>query len=207
MSIEMLPVGPLQANCYIIHDESGRDAIVVDPGDDADRIIKFLMNSELRAIQIVCTHGHFDHVGAVARVKEKTGAQVLIHRDDLPIYARAKEQAAAWGFAVESPPPPDGFLSEGDSVIIGALSYKVLHTPGHSPGGICLLGNAEIITGDTIFAGSVGRTDFPGGSIEALKQSFRRIMALPAETTILPGHGPASSVGEEHYGNFFMSEL
>lgn len=207
MKIEHIVVGPLQVNCYLIYDEESRDALVIDPGADPQRILKAINTLGLNVTHIICTHGHFDHVGAVASVKGKTGAPVLINKEDLDIYSNAPAQAAFWEYEVEPPPQPDGFAGEGDEFTVGRSTLRVLHTPGHSPGGMCLYGGGVIITGDTVFAGSVGRTDFPGGSLEELRQSFRKIIAFPPETAILPGHGPASTVGEELSSNFFMQEI
>lgn len=207
MKIDTLVIGPLQVNCFIIYDEGRDDAIVVDPGDEAEKIIKLIEDRKLKVSRIVCTHAHFDHVGAVARMKEKTGAAVMLHKGDLDIYMRADKQGALWGFHIEQPPAPDMHMLEGDEIAVGRFRLKVLHTPGHSPGGICLYGEGVIITGDTIFAGSVGRTDFPGGSLDELKKSFARIIALPAQTRMFPGHGPLSTVGNEKKNNFFAYEL
>lgn len=207
MKIENIVVGPLQVNCYLVYDEDSRDALLIDAGSDAPRIMKTIKTLGLRITHIICTHGHFDHVGAVASIKEKTGAPVLIDREDLEIYAQAPAQAAFWEYEVDPQPQPDGFVGEGDELKAGDISLRVMHTPGHSPGGICLFGGGVVFTGDTVFAGSVGRTDFPGGSLDELRESFKRVMALPPETVILPGHGPASSVEEEIASNFFMQEL
>lgn len=207
MKIENIVVGPLQVNCYLIYDEESRDALAVDPGSDPQRILKAIHSLGLSITHIVCTHGHFDHVGAVASIKGKTGARMFINKEDLDIYANAPAQAAFWDYEVEPQPPPDGFAGEGDEFTVGKSILRVMHTPGHSPGGICLFSEGVVLTGDTVFAGSVGRTDFPGGSHDELRQSFKRIMALPPETVIFPGHGPASSVGDEIRSNFFMQEL
>jgi hydroxyacylglutathione hydrolase len=207
MDIDWLAVGPLQTNCYVISDKQTLDAIVVDPGDDADKILRLIGQKKLKVLMIVCTHGHFDHVGAVSRLKEKTGARVALNLDDIEIYSKAQDQAAFWEYRIEPPPEPDLFLADGDKVVVGHLNFEVLHTPGHSPGGICLYGEGVIVSGDTIFAGSVGRTDFYGGSIEELKKSFVEILSLPPETRILPGHGEWSTVKEEKETNFFLEEL
>ncbi len=207
MKIEHIIVGPIQSNCYIVYDEKSLDAMVVDPGDEPAKILKIIKENSLKVIYIVCTHAHFDHIGAVASIKEKTGAKIVINKDDLEIYMGAKDQGAFWGFEIEQPPAPDIFVIEGDELFVGGLKFKVLHTPGHSPGGICLYSEGIILTGDTVFAGSVGRTDFYGGSIEELKKSFKKIMSLPPETKILPGHGDWSKIVEEKEMNFFIQEL
>jgi glyoxylase-like metal-dependent hydrolase (beta-lactamase superfamily II) len=207
MKIDNIVVGPLQVNCFIVYDEDSRDAIVVDPGDEAEKIIKLVEDRKLKVSRIVCTHGHFDHIGAVAGVKEKTGAAVMLHKGDLDIYMRADRQGALWGFHIEQPPAPDMYMVEGDEIAVGRFRLKVLHTAGHSPGGICLYGEGVVLSGDTIFAGSVGRTDFPGGSSAELKRSFARIIALPPETRIFSGHGPLTTVNNEKEHNFFVHEL
>jgi len=207
MKIENIVVGPLQVNCYIVFDEESLDAMVIDPGDDAGKIIRLIDDRKLIVSRIVCTHAHFDHIGAVGELKDKTGAPVLLSKDDFDIYMRADRQASSWGFQLEQLPVPDIYLADGDEIAIGKLRFKVLHTPGHSPGGICLYGEEVIFTGDTIFAGSVGRTDFPGGSMTELKRSFSMILSLPPETRIYPGHGPLTTVKREKEFNFFVQEL
>ena len=197
MGIERVIVGPLKANCYLVYDKRTLDAIIIDPGDGPDRIIRVIEMKRLKVRRIVLTHGHFDHIGGVARLKEKTGAPVSLHRSDLTLYMKAKEQAARWGFAVDNQPPPDTFLSGAEELSVGKLKLRVIATPGHSPGSICLYGEGVIFTGDTVFAGSVGRSDLPGGDIGELKRSFERVMALPPETRILPGHGGDSTAGQE----------
>ncbi len=207
MDIDWLAVGPLQTNCYVISDKQTLDAIVVDPGDEADKILRLIGQKKLKVLMIICTHGHFDHVGAVARLKERTGARVALNLDDIEIYSKAQDQAAFWEYRIEPPPEPDLLLADGDKVVVGHLNFEVLLTPGHSPGGICLYGEGVVVSGDTIFAGSVGRTDFYGGNIEELKKSFAEILSLPPETRILPGHGEWSTVKKEKETNFFLDEL
>ncbi|MFZ2154590.1 MAG: MBL fold metallo-hydrolase [Bradyrhizobium sp.] len=207
MKIENIVVGPLQVNCYIVYDEDSLEALVVDPGDEAEKIISLIESRRLKVSNIVCTHAHFDHIGAVRRLKEETGAQVIIQKEDFEIYMRADEQAVLWGFQIEQPSEPDIYVGDGDEICVGRLRFKVLHTPGHSPGGICLYGEGAIFTGDTIFAGSVGRTDFYGGSIAELKKSFSKIISLPPETRIFSGHGPWTTVKKEKEYNFFVQEL
>lgn len=207
MIIKRLIVGPLEENMYIIWNETTKEAIVVDPGDEPDRIIELIKDNGLKVDSIICTHGHFDHVGAVGDIKKATGAKVLMHKEDVETYKTAKDQAALWGCDVDDIPEPDGFLEEGDDVQVGDINFKVLHTPGHSPGGICLYGEGAVITGDTIFQGSVGRTDFPGGSIEELKESFKRLLELPEDTKVFSGHGPETTIGREREENFFVREL
>jgi len=207
MEIETLVVGALQSNCYIIWDEKNLDAMVVDPGDEPERITGVIDTKKLKVRFIVCTHGHFDHLGGVAALKGRTGAQIVLHRDDIEIYRNSRKHAASWGYEITQPPEPDMFVREGDELPLGGQKFIVLSTPGHSPGGICLYDAGVLVTGDTVFAGSVGRTDLYGGDMEDLKKSFARIISLPPETRILPGHGSPSTVGEERSMNFFIHEL
>jgi glyoxylase-like metal-dependent hydrolase (beta-lactamase superfamily II) len=207
MIIKTIVVGPLQVNCFIISDEISKDAIVIDPGDEPDIILDYIADAGLSIAYIICTHGHFDHVGAVPELKEETEAPVLIHSDEVEIYSAAKDMAAFWGYELEPLPEPDVLLNEGDELKAGNLSFEVIHTPGHSPGGICLYTPALVITGDTLFAGSVGRTDFYGGDISKLKTSFRRLMSLPDNTRVLCGHGPETSIGREKNENMFAGEF
>ncbi len=207
MLIKSLVVGQLEANCFIIADEKTKEAIIIDPGDEPDRIIDVIRANNLKVKYIICTHAHFDHVGAVADIKNETGAKVVIHKDELEIYNGARDQAAFWGYELEPLPEPDTFVNEGDELEIGDLKFEVLHTPGHSPGGICLYGESVIFTGDTLFAGSVGRTDFYGGDLDKLKKSFLRLMSLLPDTRVFAGHGPSSTVREEKTGNFFANEV
>jgi len=207
MKIETVVVGPLQVNCYIVYDEKSRDALVIDAGDEPDKILKFVRRENLNVHYLVCTHAHFDHTGGISVVKEKTGAKILLHLDDLEIYLSVEAQGAIWGFNIVQPPHPDLFVQEGAEVTAGDVTLKVMHTPGHSPGGICLAAPGIIFSGDTVFAGSIGRTDFFGGSIDALKVSFKKILSFPSETVIYPGHGNWTTVSDEWKQNFFVHEL
>ena len=207
MFIKNLVVGPLQVNCFILADEISKEALVVDPGDEPDRIIELLKSNNLTVKYIICTHGHFDHVGAVTELKQQTGAKVLIHEEELEIYNAAKDMAAFWGYDLDSLPEPDVLLQDGADITVGNLRFKALHTPGHSPGGMCIYGEEIIITGDTVFAGSVGRTDFYGVDINKLKASFKKLMSLPENTKVLPGHGPETTISREKRENIFSEEL
>jgi len=203
MIIKKLVVGPLENNCYIIGDENTREALVVDPGDEPDRILEIIGENNLILKYIVCTHAHFDHIGVVNDIKKETDASVVLNAEDLFLYTNVKTQASLWGIEVESLPAPDIFVSEGDTLKLGNLKFEIFHTPGHTPGGICLYGENILITGDTLFADSVGRTDLHGGDLEKLKSSFKRLMSLPDKTRVLPGHGPESTIGREKVNNFF----
>lgn len=207
MVIKKFVVGPLENNCFVIADEDSKECFVVDPGDEPDRILDFINDGNLSVKYIVCTHAHFDHIGAVPEIKMATEAKIVIHTDDLAIYRSSKDHAASWGFDIDPLPDPDVFVSEGDVLRIGDLEFRIIHTPGHSPGGICIYGHGILLTGDTLFAGSVGRTDLPGGDIGKLKASFRRLVSLSDEIRVLPGHGPETTVEREKVDNFFAREI
>jgi hydroxyacylglutathione hydrolase len=203
MVVKSLVVGPLESNCFIIADENTRQVLVIDPGDEPDRILDLINENNFKVKYIICTHAHFDHVGAVPDLKNETGAKIVIHRDDLEIYRSTTDQAALWGYKLDPMPEPDMLVSDGDKIEIENLRFEILHTPGHSPGGICLYGEGILITGDTLFAGSVGRTDLYGGDVEKLKKSFRRLMSFSDEIRVLPGHGPETTIGQEKSYNLF----
>jgi hydroxyacylglutathione hydrolase len=208
MIIKNLVVGHLESNCFVIADEKTKEALLIDPGDEPDRILDLLTKNNLKLKYIVCTHAHFDHVGAIPELKTETGARIVIHYDELDIYKHTREQAAVlWGFELEPLPEPDMFVSEGDELEVGGLKFRILHTPGHSPGSICLYGEGIVITGDTLFAGTVGRTDLFGGNVQKLKSSFRKLMALGDEIRVFPGHGPQSTIGKERTDNFLSGEM
>jgi hydroxyacylglutathione hydrolase len=207
MILIRLIVGPLQVNCFILADEKTRDAVVIDPGDDAGDILKVIREKGLKVKYLVNTHGHFDHVGANKAVKDATGAEVLIHEADAPLLTDAADQAIVFGMRVDPPPRPDRFVKHGDVINAGEVALKVLHTPGHTPGGISLLEQGMVFTGDALFAGSIGRTDFPGGDLMTLLRSIKmNLMTLPDETKVFSGHGPASTIGEERAENPFLNK-
>ncbi len=207
MIIKKFVVGPLENNCFLVIEDVSKETFITDPGDEPDRIMDFVNENNLKVKYLVCTHTHFDHVGAVSDLKKDTGAKIVIHKDDLPIYESSQDHAAVWGFEIDPLPQPDVFVSDGDTIAIGNLQFEILHTPGHSPGGICIYGEGFVITGDTLFAGSVGRTDLPGGDIQKLKASFKRLMSLSDGVKVLPGHGPETTIGRERTDNFFASEM
>ncbi len=206
MFIKKLVIGPLEVNCYVVVDEITKTGIVIDPGDEPDRIIGIINENKLKIDSIVCTHAHFDHIGAAGDVKKATGARILLNKKDLDLYKAAKDQAVIWGFDISDIPEPDGYLDEGDRINAGNLTFEVLYTPGHSPGGICLYGNGVLFSGDTIFQGSVGRTDFHGGDLAALKKSFKRLLSLDDNTKVLSGHGPETTIARERKENAFVYE-
>jgi len=206
MILIRLIVGPLQVNCFILADEKTRDAVVIDPGDDAADILKIIKEKDLKVKFIVNTHGHFDHIGANKAIKEATGAELLMHEGDAPVLASAAQHSRAFGMGPVSSPPADRYVKHGDMITAGEISLKVLHTPGHSPGGICLLEEGMVFTGDALFAGSIGRTDLPGGDLMTLLDSIRTsLMNLPDDTRVFSGHGPASTIGDERRENAFLN--
>ncbi|MBE0466375.1 MAG: MBL fold metallo-hydrolase [Candidatus Desulforudis sp.] len=207
MILEILVVGPLQTNCYLLGCEETREALVIDPGAEAGRIQEALGKHELKLTKVVLTHAHADHIGACGELKEATGAKILVHRDDAPLLADPHQNLTAYLGPGEIFPPADVLLSEGDTVEFGAgLRFSVLHTPGHTRGSICLLGDNLLFSGDTLFAGSVGRTDFPGGSFRELVISLRkRLLPLPDATKVYPGHGPTSTMEFEKQDNPYLT--
>ena len=209
MILESFPVGPLACNCTILADEATREAIVIDPGDDVSRIAKRLNDQGLQLKQILVTHGHIDHVGGALKLKRLTGAPIYLNENDLPQLDMMEEQAAWVGLdlAVPETAPPDEGLAEGQVVGLEHYPAKVLHTPGHTQGSVCLhfAPLNLLIAGDTLFAGSIGRTDFPGGNIDQMMASLHtRLLALPDETRVLPGHGPGTTIGLERASNPFL---
>ncbi len=205
MIIKKLEVGPIMANCFILVCESTKEAVVIDPGDDADRILMELAKSDLKVKYLINTHGHFDHVGANKRMKEVTGAKLGIHPDDEPMLGELSQSALMFGMSVENSPPADFLLNDGDDVTFGEITLKVIHTPGHSKGGICLYTKGHLFAGDTLFAGSIGRTDLPGGDYDALISSIKtKLLDLDEETTVYTGHGPETNIANEKRMNPFL---
>lgn len=205
MFLDKLIVGPLEVNCYILGDEETKEAAVIDPGDEDDRILDLLNEKGLKLRYIINTHAHFDHVGVNQSLKEATGAEIMIHEGDKDLLRVAGEQAFLYGLDVP-PSEPDRCLRDDDEIYIGEIKLRVLNTPGHSDGCICLLGNGFVFTGDTIFAGSAGRTDFPGGNMGKLLKSIReRLATLDDNIKVYPGHGPETTIGFEKRNNPFFS--
>jgi glyoxylase-like metal-dependent hydrolase (beta-lactamase superfamily II) len=204
---EILAVGPLQCNCSVIGDEQSHEAIVIDPGDDIDQVIALIQKHNLQVKQIVITHAHIDHVGGAMKLRAATGAAILLNQNDYTLLKMLDVQAAWIGMAAPGKVEIDQSVGSNDVVKAGSLAGQVLHTPGHTEGSICLYFPAEktLIAGDTLFAGSIGRTDLPGGSYEKILRSLHdRVLALPDETRVVPGHGPLTTIGEERESNPFL---
>jgi glyoxylase-like metal-dependent hydrolase (beta-lactamase superfamily II) len=195
------------ANCFVLGCEKSSEGAVIDPGDEPDRILEVLADNHITAKLIINTHGHFDHVGANRKLKEATGAPILIHALDAPMLGQLSSSAAAWGMVAENSPPPDREIGDGDRVSFGDVTLTVLHTPGHTPGGISLYTDTEVFVGDTLFAGSIGRTDFAGGSFETLKNSIQqKLFTLNEDLVVYPGHNHSTTIGTEKRTNPFVGE-
>jgi glyoxylase-like metal-dependent hydrolase (beta-lactamase superfamily II) len=196
----------MQANCYIIGCPETGEAAVVDPGGDADRILARLKARGLRLRYIILTHGHVDHIAALGEVRDATGAEVLIHAADADMLTDPTRNLSFFMGRRLRFSPAERLLADGDTIEVGTVRLEVVHTPGHTPGGICLKTDDLVITGDTLFAGSVGRSDFPGGNHRQLIRSIKeRLLCLPGHTRVYPGHGPETTIGEEKRYNPFLA--
>jgi hydroxyacylglutathione hydrolase len=208
MIVKMLVVGPLASNCYIVGSSSTKEGMIIDPGAEAGTILRTVQQMGLSTSLIVVTHAHIDHIDALGAVKEQTNAPFVIHEAEKILLSTAPPMniVAALGLSpFKSAPQPDRLLKDGDLIDVGDLYFEVLHTPGHSPGGICLSGHGVVFSGDTLFNYGIGRTDFPGGSYERLIKSIHeKLMVLPDETIVYPGHGPSTTIGDERRGNPFL---
>ncbi len=204
MRIEKIVVGQLDVNCYIVAAESLPDAAIIDPGDEFEMIAGLLDGKGLRPVYIVFTHAHYDHVCAAGELKAKYGSNIVMHEDEGDTYRMTKELCMSWGFGEEDFPPAEVVVKEGGEIVLGDILFRVIHTPGHTPGGLCLYGEGVIFTGDTLFKGSVGRTDLRGGHAGLLASSLRKIASLPPETRVLSGHGDETTIAEELKNNTFL---
>ncbi|UCH43041.1 MAG: MBL fold metallo-hydrolase [Dehalococcoidales bacterium] len=202
MIVKGLELGPFASNCYIVGDELSHEGIVIDPGAEANRILAAADDLGLDIKIIVLTHGHIDHVGALSEVKSATGAEVAIHADDARSLQARNPFGAMLGGSSQKTPSPDRLLKGGDTITVGNTSLLVLHTPGHTLGGICLLGEGVVFSGDTLFNFGIGRTDMPGGSYNQLMDSIHtKLMVLPDDTIVYPGHGPETTIAKERQWN------
>jgi glyoxylase-like metal-dependent hydrolase (beta-lactamase superfamily II) len=210
-----IPVGVLQCNCSILGDPKTREAIVVDPGDEVERILDMLGRYKLTVKAIVSTHAHIDHVGGLAKLHQYTGAPVMMHSEDLPLYNAMEIQASFMGMKTPEVSDVDHLLKDGDALQWGGYQASVIHTPGHTPGSLCLylpkeagkvvLSQPQLYAGDTLFAGSIGRTDLWGGSLDQIMESLtQKVMQLPEDTIVYPGHGEITTIGRERDSNPFL---
>lgn len=211
--IETFAVGPIQANCTLLGDNEAGELVVIDPGADAAMITRRIEASGLAPTMILHTHGHFDHAGGTADLKDRLGPEIPIglHRDDLEIYDALPKQGAMFGMGAQAPPEPTLWLEHGQHLTVGRFDVEIRHTPGHSPGSVCLIVSGSeptvAVVGDVLFAGSIGRTDLWGGSFDILEQSIReQLYTLPDDTRVICGHGPDTTIGREKMTNPFVSE-
>lgn len=203
--LKIFTVGPMEANCYILYNPDKKEGLIIDPGAEGARLIKFIEQEKICINYIINTHGHPDHIGANRQIKEYTNAPILIHQYDAPMLTRSGSVLSLIFPLESSSPAADTFIKDGDLIECAGMKLKVLHTPGHTPGGISLLIDDSIFTGDTLFSGSVGRFDLPGGSEEVLLNSIKKILSLDENLIIYPGHGPSTTVGEELRSNPFIT--
>lgn len=200
-------LGPFEQNCYLMVGPSGRRAAIVDPGLDSESLLELLEGRGLELEWIVNTHGHLDHAAGNRFFKERTGARLIIHPDDSPFLTQLQRSGTLFGLELENSPPPDAHFRDGQPFRFDGLDFEVIHTPGHSPGGVCLRLDRTMLVGDTLFCGSIGRTDLPGGSHEQLIRSIReRLFPLPGDTVCYPGHGPETTLDQERRHNPFVSD-
>lgn len=202
MILKLLQVSMFATNCYLVGCPDTGEGIVIDPGAEGKRILQVIENLNIKVKYIINTHGHVDHVAANGRLKEALGAPILLNGKDLSLY---QNPGFGLGLVIGKQPPPDRFIDEGDHISCGSLEFLVMETPGHTPGGVCLFGQGVLFSGDTLFAGSIGRTDLAGGSFEEIIRSIKeRLLVLPPDTVVYPGHGPKSAIGDEIRGNPFV---
>lgn len=206
MKYKEVVVGALETNCYLVYCEETLQCAVVDPGAEPERIFLEIAEAELKPVVIINTHGHVDHIGANRDMKDHFGVPLYIHAADSPMLGKIQQLELSLFLGAKDSPPADHLMSDAEEIKIGNSVLRVLHTPGHSPGSVSLLGDGFLLSGDTLFLEGVGRTDLPGGSQKQLEQSLReKVMTLPDETVILPGHGPLTSVGQERVNNPFIT--
>jgi glyoxylase-like metal-dependent hydrolase (beta-lactamase superfamily II) len=205
--LRVIPIlnGQFAENCYLLAEPGSAEAVIVDPGEEPDRFLATARREALAIREIWLTHAHIDHVTGVGAIQAATGAPIFLHPADRPLYDNLSQQAAMFGLRVDPAPPPDRALAHGGTVQLGATTFQVRHTPGHSPGSVCFVAPGLVIAGDVLFQGSIGRTDLPGGSFERLIQSItEELLVLDDETVVYPGHGPATTIGEERRTNPFL---
>ena len=204
MRIDKIIVGQLEVNCYVISDEKTSEAVIVDPGDESERIVDLIEGLGVKPVSILFTHAHYDHLCAAKELQDRYRCPLVMHEGEKTTYEMTKRMCLAWGFEPEDFPPPAVTVKNGDSIRLGEVFLEVIHTPGHSPGSICIYGEHCLFSGDTLFRGAVGRTDLPGGSTEELIGSLKSLITLPPDTRVLCGHGEETTLGEESSGNPFI---
>jgi hydroxyacylglutathione hydrolase len=205
MKYESVIVGALETNCYIVYCQETLECAVIDPGAEPEKIFRLIGHKDLKPTTLINTHGHVDHVGANRDIKDKFDIPLYLHAADSPMLESILQSELSFFLGAKESPPPDKYLEEGDEIKIGNVSLSVIHTPGHSPGSVSLLGDGILFSGDTLFFGGVGRTDLPGGSWSEMENSIReKIFTLPADTVVLPGHGPTTTVDQETKFNPFI---
>ncbi len=208
MKVVPIPNGQFVENCYLVVDDTTAQCAIIDPGEEAGLVLEKVAAARARPVAIWITHAHLDHVMGVASVRQETGAPVYLHRADRELYDHVVQQGLAFGIPVAPAPPPDAELVPGETVRVGSLSFIVRHAPGHSPGSVCLVGEGVAFTGDVLFAGSIGRTDLPGGDFDTLIRSIEReLLTLPDSTIVYSGHGPETTVGRERRANPFLTRV
>lgn len=207
MDIDLVVVGRLEVNCYLVSSGEGSDALIIDPGDEFEKIQDAINERGVLPRYVVFTHAHYDHVCAAGDLKSSYNVTLLMHEDEARTYRETIELCMTWGFDREDFPPPDRLLREGDLLDLGQTAFRIIHTPGHTPGGICLYGAGILFTGDTLFPGSVGRTDLPGGDSGRLRESLRKLLILPPETLLKTGHGDETTLAREKGTNPFLRDL
>jgi glyoxylase-like metal-dependent hydrolase (beta-lactamase superfamily II) len=198
-------VGAFQENCYLVVDEVAGKAVIVDPGAEGERLVRTVRASGAELVAIWLTHAHVDHIGAIAAVRREWPVPIFLHPADEPLYLRGAAQAAIYGLPFEAPPPADNDLADGETLMVGALEFSVLHTPGHAPGHCVFVGNGVLLAGDLLFAGSIGRTDLPLSDPRRMSESLARVAALDPALTVYAGHGPATTIGRELETNPFLN--
>ena len=207
MNIQKIVVGQLEVNCYIISDDSESDALIIDPGDESERIIDLIDSSGLKPKYILFTHAHYDHVCAVRELHDRYKALIVMHEQEKETYRMTAQLCISWGYEAEDFPDAGLVVKDGDILSVGDMPLTVIHTPGHTPGSICVYGENTLFTGDTLFKGSAGRTDLPGGNFGLLSRSLRRLMLLPPETAVMCGHDDETSIADEMRNNPFIKQI
>lgn len=205
MNIIRHEVGPVDCNCYILFDEGSKDGVIIDAGGNADIILDSLNKNHINVKHILCTHGHFDHLTGLSEIRKSIDAPISIHEKDRELYDNMHIQSMMFGLSLDSNPVVNHFLKDGEEISFGKYKIKVIHTPGHTQGGVCFLVDGKLFSGDTLFEESIGRTDLPGGSLKQLLQSIKeKILTLPGDTEVYPGHGDKTSVLHEKNNNPYL---